>query len=614
MKRRKRVTLSPLQTWSHCCSSIQQMKGRTAAVRRTTTTSSSNRHLAVLILVLLFLTILSPYCRAFVPSAATGDILRKNWSHSTSIPTRITRLAVKQKDEESSSSSQSNYNNNLFATTTASSERLNAFNNNDKNGKQEKTPSSKRPRRKMELMWCGKDYCKDVIRERMVNEHVLLNGPATGQVAYYWSRPDGKNENKKNNSGRNNSKEETIIRYVLLLVRPGDDQLLEIAARAIKAWTNKIDSNESEGKEIERHQRQDEEDQIHIMLDPTTAARLEHNYGVRSDCIHLFEPQPTPGFGSHLSGSHRRRDLGDPWDPNVQESIPTPFDSVVPDLIVTLGGDGLLMHASMMFQGPIPPILCVAGGSLGFLTPFKCDEMVDAVRIALGMISSESSEHTLSDDEINNGDDVDNVFPPNMPSYPYDPLPKNPTTFGSGARVCLSIRMRLCCQIMNRDGVMRAQFNVLNEVVIDRGSSPYLAALECFCDDVHLTTVQADGIIFATPTGSTAYSMAAGGSVVHPAVPCILVTPICPHVLSFRSMVFPDHVVLRCYVPDDARNCASVAFDGKHRQELRRGESVQIRLSAYPVPTLNRYDHSSDWLGSLKQNFNFNSRPRQRPL
>jgi NAD+ kinase len=101
--------------------------------------------------------------------------------------------------------------------------------------------------------------------------------------------------------------------------------------------------------------------------------------------------------------------------------------------------------------------------------------------------------------------------------------------------------MRLECCLLNRDGVVRARYNVLNEVVIDRGSSPYLAALECFCDNEHLTTLQADGVIFATPTGSTAYSLAAGPSVVHPAVPCILVTPICPHVLSFRSMVFPDH-------------------------------------------------------------------------
>ena len=108
--------------------------------------------------------------------------------------------------------------------------------------------------------------------------------------------------------------------------------------------------------------------------------------------------------------------------------------------------------------------------------------------------------------------------------------------------------------------------------------------------------------------------MAAGGSVVHPAVPAILVTPICPHVLSFRSMVFPDSVVLRCYVPDDARADASVAFDGKYRRELHRGDSVQVQMSQHPVPTINRADHSADWLSSLKRNFNFNTRARQRPL
>eukprot|EP00957_Ditylum_brightwellii_P186875 14230762-Ditylum_brightwellii.AAC.1 len=133
-------------------------------------------------------------------------------------------------------------------------------------------------------------------------------------------------------------------------------------------------------------------------------------------------------------------------------------------------------------------------------------------------------------DNVSNNDNEENIVRPKK------------ITFGSQNAICLSMRMRLDCRVINREGVVRARFNVLNEVTIDRGSSPYLANLECFCDNVHLTTVQADGVILSTPTGSTAYSMAAGGSVVHPAVPAILVTPICPHVLSFRPMVLPDHV------------------------------------------------------------------------
>ena len=80
---------------------------------------------------------------------------------------------------------------------------------------------------------------------------------------------------------------------------------------------------------------------------------------------------------------------------------------------------------------------------------------------------------------------------------------------------------------------------VMNEVVVDRGESPFLTHLDLFADNRFLTKVQADGIIIATPTGSTAYSMAAGGSMVHPTVPCILVTPICAHSLSFRPIILP---------------------------------------------------------------------------
>jgi NAD+ kinase len=444
-----------------------------------------------------------------------------------------------------------------------------------------------------------------------------------------------------------------------------DPRLLKVAADAVEELTQQFG--------------------VHVLLEPTTAARLKHYHGVDGPRIHLFENHPTPGFGtnlkpnevsmnevddeaeydagyedsfgvagtrrptsSQLSSSSSSRRLMPHRIPGLAGRYATAPSHTHPDLICTLGGDGLLMHVGMMFQGPAPPILCISGGSMGFLTPFFPDEMVEAICISLGI---RMRHHDGADGAAGDAENID-VYPPNMSSYPYEPLPTPsirrkttstsgstgrrsskasggdrggvaastnlpaPTsaTFGLGNRICLSIRMRLECRVLNSEGIVRSRYNVLNEVVIDRGSSPYLAALECFVDDVHLTTVQADGVIFATPTGSTAYSLAAGSSVVHPAVPCILVTPICPHVLSFRSMVFPDHVVLRCYVPHDARSEASVAFDGKHRQGLARGDSVQVQMSLYPVPTINKLDHSSDWLSSLKRSFSFNTRARQEPL
>ncbi|CAB9515537.1 Probable NAD kinase 2, chloroplastic [Seminavis robusta] len=474
------------------------------------------------------------------------------------------------------------------------------------------------PKRGLGLMWCAESFCKDAVRERVRGEHnqIILDGPATGQVAYYWKpHASSAQVNDNDNSSPSDQSNNNILSEpsILLLVKPNDDGLIQVASDAVRQLTN--DSNNNK---------------IHVSLDSSLAGKLKFRYGVDNSRIHLFEPDATEGFG----GSHVD------YDDTIMKDFSgiTPEESQPPyDLICTLGGDGLLMHASMLFQGPVPPVISIAGGSLGFLTQFSRDEMVDAIRIALGLSSKaldDSSSYYNKDPnnggaEYYYGDDTayDNVFPPNMPSYPYEPLlPPKPQqqlqgmkerprfAFGLGDRICLSIRMRLDCRIFNPEGVVRARFNVLNEVVIDRGSSPYLAALECFCDDVHLTTVQADGVIFATPTGSTAYSMAAGGSVVHPAVPCIMVTPICPHVLSFRSMIFPDHVVLRCYVPQDARADAAVAFDGRYRRELHRGDSLQIQMSKYPVPTLNRADHSSDWLGSLKRSFNFNSRPRQKPF
>lgn len=278
------------------------------------------------------------------------------------------------------------------------------------------------------------------------------------------------------------------------------------------------------------------------------------------------------------------------------------------------------MFASHMFNGPVPPVLSVAGGSLGFLTPFAKAEMIDAIKGSLGLIHEQQSRNSTTSQASHHlnfvrDDPVSELgFDEDLNNESHLKQDEKSFKFGTDNCINISMRMRLECSVLNSEGSVRAKFNVLNEVVIDRGSSPYLASLETFCDETHLTTVQADGIIFSTPTGSTAYSMAAGGSVVHPVVPAILVTPICPHVLSFRSMVFPDHVVIRCTVPKNARADACVSFDGRYRRLLHRGDSVVIRMSPYPVPTIDRSDHTADWLSSLKRNFNFNTRAQQKPL
>lgn len=152
---------------------------------------------------------------------------------------------------------------------------------------------------------------------------------------------------------------------------------------------------------------------------------------------------------------------------------------------------------------------------------------------------------------------------------------------------------------------------VLNELVIDRGTAPNLTNLHVYADGAFVTVVQGDGLIVATPTGSTAYNLAAGGSMVHPCVPCLLFTPICPHTLSSRPLVFPEHVTLTILVPPDARSGAFANFDGKHRARLRPGDGVAIRASQWPVPTVCAIDASNDWFRSVRDGLNWNSRVLQ---
>jgi NAD+ kinase len=117
---------------------------------------------------------------------------------------------------------------------------------------------------------------------------------------------------------------------------------------------------------------------------------------------------------------------------------------------------------------------------------------------------------------------------------------------------------------------------VVNEVVIDRGPSPYSVQLEIYIDDNYFTTCVGDGIILSTPTGSTAYNLSAGGPIVQSNVPSISLTPLAPHSLSFRPLILPENCNIVIKKVNDNRTPAWVSVDGATRMELPDGDSLSI--------------------------------------
>ncbi|TFK13894.1 transcription factor E2F2 [Platysternon megacephalum] len=258
------------------------------------------------------------------------------------------------------------------------------------------------------------------------------------------------------------------------------------------------------------------------------------------------------------------------------------------DFIICLGGDGTLLYASSLFQGSVPPVMAFHLGSLGFLTPFNFENFQSQVtqviegnaalvlrsRLKVKVVKEHREKKTL----IQNGIEENGV-------------------------ISTSLEMEMGKQIM--------QYQVLNEVVVDRGPSSYLSNVDVFLDGHLITTVQGDGVIVSTPTGSTAYAAAAGASMIHPNVPAIMITPICPHSLSFRPIVVPAGVELKMMLSPDARNTAWVSFDGRKRQEVCHGDSISITTSCYPLPSICFRDPVSDWFESLAECLHWNVRKKQ---
>ncbi|KNG45511.1 ATP-NAD kinase [Stemphylium lycopersici] len=294
-----------------------------------------------------------------------------------------------------------------------------------------------------------------------------------------------------------------------------------------------------------------------------TTSRYGSDVGVNVYVDHKLRKSKRFDAASLLAKDPRYENMLRWWTPDLCWETPEIFD-----LVLTLGGDGTVLFTSWLFQRIVPPILSFSLGSLGFLTNFEFAQY----RPALDKIMCET-----------------------------------------GMRV--NLRMRFTCTVYryqknaaqgSPQHIEAEQFEVLNELVIDRGPSPYVSNLELYGDNNLLTVVQADGCIFSTPTGSTAYSLSAGGSLVHPDIPAILLTPICPHTLSFRPMLLNDSMLLRIAVPLKSRATAYCAFDGKGRVELRQGDHVTIAASQYPFPTV--LSQPTEWFDSISRTLRWNSR------
>ena len=241
------------------------------------------------------------------------------------------------------------------------------------------------------------------------------------------------------------------------------------------------------------------------------------------------------------------------------------------DFICSLGGDGTLLYASSLFQKFMPPILAFNFGSLGFLAPINFDNF---------------------ESELNN-------------------------VLEGHAKIMLRARLR--CILTNKndqdalfeDEGLETNQLVLNEVVIHRGSFPHLCNLDLHLDGKMITSVQGDGLILSTPTGSTAYAASAGASMVHPGVAAIMVTPICPHSLSFRPLLVPATVEVKVALSPNSRNdFATVSYDGGHNfcQKLNKGDTLKVTTSSYSVPSICGKKHCevSNWCNSLAKDLQWN--------
>lgn len=146
--------------------------------------------------------------------------------------------------------------------------------------------------------------------------------------------------------------------------------------------------------------------------------------------------------------------------------------------------------------------------------------------------------------------------------------------------------------------------HVLNECVLS--SEHNMCTLRLSIDGRFVTEILADGLIVSTPSGSTAYNMSAGGCLVAPSVPCLLLTPKAAHTLSFRPIVIHESSVIELQVSETSRTDVLANFDGADNLRIARGGGMRLSTSPSPIPLINVSGYDHDWFDGLKSKFEWN--------
>lgn len=197
------------------------------------------------------------------------------------------------------------------------------------------------------------------------------------------------------------------------------------------------------------------------------------------------------------------------------------------DLIIVLGGDGTLLSVARITHPFNVPILAVNLGSLGFLTEIALPELYEVL------------------EKVLNG------------QFEYEP------------------RMLLNACLWRGDEKV-GEYHVLNDVVINKGVLARIVNLEVRVNNQHMTSYRADGLIIATPTGSTAYSLSAGGPIIHPSMNALVLSPICPFTLTNRSIVIPGQSLIQVELATENEN-VRVTLDGQEGCDMVQGDVLEVK-------------------------------------